>query len=143
MTTLEKPQSNQDFFNKAWRWLVIDKHPKSFEVDGAGAEQCRYRTKLDNSDVVLSCIAGAFIPDSLYRDGLERRNINALCDPSNDSFYHPEIAKLFEHVNQDLLWRVQQTHDAYYVSAREDHMNYIAKLHNLTIPSPDETIPTH
>jgi hypothetical protein len=128
---IEKPTSNQDFFDKAWNWLVVEKRPKSMSEE---SDSCRYR--LDLGDETLACVAGAFIPDALYVECIEGGAIDGVCTSkcTNPSRYDEKIAKLFEYVDMKVAREVQECHDYNSVSGRYAKMIALAKKYNLTIP---------
>jgi len=136
-TRLEKPTSNQDFFDKAWKWLIIDASPRCVDHN----RFCKYRRNNGLEDD--TCIAGAFIPDELYaRIGskIEGSNVAHICDPHAGDKHSPELAEIFKAVTPELLKRVQQVHDdpetGPNMERRQEEMRTIAQVCNLQVPQP-------
>jgi hypothetical protein len=152
----EKPTSDQDFFNKAWEWLITDATPSCRDEEG----KCRYRRNEKPEDD--TCIIGAFIPDDIYLDiksavenssALHMLSLNL--EPYDKSYfeYNKDIARkirlfrnIFDYVSKELVSGVQHVHDrqnvlieaepGYIGATRKSKMIALAERFNLALPNP-------
>ena len=124
----EKPLSNQDFFNKAWQWLIVYNIPQCMGNDG----NCLYRHEDGRT-----CIIGAFIPDDLYHPSMENKSVALLKDD------HQDVNDFFSNVDRYLMKDVQNTHDTYdmkdssdgdRLQRRKQEMVGIARKYKLVVP---------
>jgi hypothetical protein len=131
MQTFDPPQSDQDFFNKAWKWMITDLNPRC-----TNNGSCSYRGTAKGENQIRSCVIGAFIPDDHIGDFNMLRGIGELLNPSSPD-YCEKLAVLFKHVTIDLLRQVQLVHDTSpFPANRRGRMKIIAHQFNLVIPGP-------
>src|SRR5260370_41536149 len=64
MFPMKLPTTLQEFFNNAWRWAVIEKHPQCSSAN----LYCKYRM---NSN---ACLIGCSIPEDLYEPDMENKS---------------------------------------------------------------------
>ena len=128
--------SNQEFFDAAWNWLVVENRPKCVNENGS----CSYRSNNQ------TCVIGAFIPDDLYKSDLEGKTVLKLMTIQVESC--KPIQVWFENVEIDLMNHLQAVHDCFYDGfsnnktisendrrkTRIESLERIAKKFNLTIP---------
>src|SRR5258708_37220237 len=88
--------SDQEFFDAAWTWLVIENHPKCFTPIGDSL----YR------DGDWTCVVGAFIPEELYALQFPDDPIEVLLDR------YPQFQSWFRHLTPQLMARVEEVHNA-------------------------------
>jgi len=116
---MKKFESNQEFFDATWHWLVVENHPKCADPKTG---RCHYRDHQNGT----TCVIGAFIPEELYHDDM-LTGFKWLVDMD------PKLQAWFEHVDRHLLVEVQKVHDENELD-RQEVMGKIAKWFKLTVP---------
>jgi hypothetical protein len=116
--------NNQDFFNAAWKWLVVDNKPKCVNQ----YNRCRYRNEKGDT-----CVIGAFIPDELYSKSLEGSLASTILTGKGELFF--KLNEWFRNVNPNLAGAIQRVHDAEFYTPRKERMEEIGELYNLKIPN--------
>ena len=112
--------SDQEFFDAAWNWLVVENHPKC---------DCPMGDSLYR-DGDKTCVVGAFIPEELYA-------LNFPDDPIITLLVrYPEFREWFQHLQPQLMREVEETHNAFdsSVETREGTMRAIAAKFGLRCP---------
>ena len=92
--------TNQEMFDKVCAHLLTQ---LSTSLDDTGT--CLYRGPDGKK-----CAIGCLIPDELYTEDLEKKEIRTLLDYS---IGNSELSAYLSQFNKDLLIRLQKTHDAY------------------------------
>lgn len=126
MIVTEFPKTLQGWFDNAWQWAVVEKHPPAVQSSGIkGVNVCQYRAKNG-----CRCLIGISIPDSKYIPEMERRPASeALSGFITDTGFLKSLDSL------------QHCHDMKatspdYISAVETELRRFATAHHLAIPKP-------
>jgi len=134
MQPFPRPASNQDFFNNAWKWLIVDGNPKCSNEQG----MCVYRKKETNEHgepIELSCIIGAFMTEEIVEKLPILTASVATLTEKDSRRYCPEVDELFADVDLRLLSDVQRVHDkGSSLIHRRVRMTCIALNYGLQIP---------
>jgi hypothetical protein len=113
--------NNQEFFDAAWKWLIVDKNETCSSETGS----CFYRYE------EKTCVIGAFIPDELIICPSTSAPIDLLRN------LWPKVDEWFQHVDIGLMIDIQRIHDfipVRLIDERIEKMQGLAKDFNLTIP---------
>jgi len=86
----------------------------------------------------LKCAIGALIPDELYSKEMEGYTIDRLLINERDRF--PELSKLFEGIDEQLLSDMQDIHDFNEPDQWEYNFKLIAEDYNLNYTAPEGTV---
>ena len=103
---------------------------RSVELNYVGMSGCKYR----NSDG-LRCAIGALIPDAVYRKEMEGQAIDRLLINKRDRF--PQLCKLFEGIDEQLLSDMQNIHDFNEPDRWERQFELCADAYNLNYTAPE------
>lgn len=130
MDTPKKFESNLEFFNAAYNWLITENRPCCYKQrdGGRGIDiMCLYR-KSDGT----TCVIGAFIPDELLPLGEKTDGGIFSLMKANEA-----VRKWFEHINTDLLVSVQAVHDntSATLEERKNTMEIVRGRFNLLTPN--------
>jgi len=112
--------SDQEFFDAAWNWLVVENHPKC---------DCPMGDSLYR-DGDKTCVIGAFIPEELY-------DLNFADDPIIILLErYSQFRDWFRHLRPELMKEVEEVHNAFDSSrpTREATMRSIAATYGLRCP---------
>jgi hypothetical protein len=86
----------------------------------------------------LKCAVGALIPDEIYNEEIEGKSITRLLISERNTF--PELSKLFEGVDEQLLDGMQNIHDYSEPNQWEYNFKSIAEDYNLNYTAPEGTV---
>lgn len=113
--------NNQEFFSK-----TVD-HLRRQNKKATNGKLCTYRMEdPERSGHFLKCAIGVHIPDSLYRETMEGRNVFHLAKM-------PGMSDVFEGIDMKLLLAMQDIHDYSPIEDWEDKFHFIAQKYGLEI----------
>ncbi len=99
--------NNQEWFNNAWNWFIVDKKPLALLTEAPYT--CKYRTD-DGRKCAIGCSIAAedYLPEIENLGGVSGV-INSYKTYKSGLLYH--LDKYFVDANPHFLSRLQQTHD--------------------------------
>ncbi len=113
--------NNQEAFNKIWERAKTKKKSRAII---RGVEVCAYRS-YDNS---CACFVGVLIPDSIYKELMERKSALVVMD------VFKEVAEHLSGVSRLLLTRFQRIHDTDEPEFWNTDLRHVAREFKLEVP---------
>ena len=133
------PRTLQGFFDNAWRWAVIEKHPPAFKSRGLDMPiSCLYR-KVDegNETNPNACLIGCSIPEFLYNPEIENKAVNWIVAAwgLDYSLRNPLVS--LQRVHDSLAVDINKSPalEVFYSDIIETRLRRFAENENLTIPT--------